>query len=1030
MLPLIMNDLLSKGYAEPVPHHQEEPGRVWYLPHHGVRHPQKRKLRIVFDCSATYQGISLNSMLLSGPNLTSSLFGVLTRFREGKVSFVGDIEAMFYQVGVPELDRNYLRFLWWPNGDTTQPLREFRMTVHLFGAASSPSVCNYALRRITQDFDCTEEVSTTIRRHFYVDDCLRSTHTCEQASRIISELCSVCSSAGFHAHKFVSNEIDVLNKMPVGERAKSIQELSFPEEPLPSERSLGLIWHVASDEFGFDFSPKSRPLTRRGFLAVSASLYDPLGIVCPFVLPAKLILQELCRLRIGWDDDPPDGMKRKWLQWIDFLACLKDVRISRWLAPLGCGGLRPELHVFADASSEAYGAVAYLRLENEGSVQCCFLAGKSRVKPLKSMTIPRMELTAAVLAVKIGSALLRELSFQPMKVCFHTDSTSVLYFISSPRKRFPVYIANRVQLILDHSIPSQWRYVPSQQNPADFASRGFTAFNQDSIDLWLHGPNFLRGDESEWPKSPCVLDSDEFHSESFASDANEDPSPGESVFNQLLSHYSDWTKLKKAVASYLRLMEILKSMAASKSTCMPDSAAISVTLMKLSEMYIIKYVQGKYFRKEIEDLQRSGKVSHQSSIYRLDPIIRDGILRVGGRLNRSPLNSDAVHPILLPKKEHVTTLIIRHYHQVLQHGGRNHILSALRERFWIIHSNAAVRSIIWKCVTCRKARRPPLTQKMASLPLARVTADAPFSHTGVDLFGPFHVTRARSLVKRYGVIFTCMACRAIHLEIAFSLDTDSFLNALRRFIARRGAVQHIYCDNGTNLVGAQKELHRAMQEQEEEVASYLLKREIQWHFNPPNASNMGGAWERLIRSVRAVLSNLLKEHGSRIDDESLMTLFSEAESIVNSRPLTTLSDNPDDCSPLTPQQLLTMKTDNVQLPMGDFSKEHALFARKRWRRVQYLSQLFWTRWRREFLQLQQLEQGRRKWTKKERNLQVGDLVMLVDDSLPRGLWKMGRIKETKPSVDGLVRSVLVRTDSSVYERPVNKCVLVLEVEEQ
>lgn len=204
-----------------------------------------------------------------------------------------------------------------------------------------------------------------------------------------------------------------------------------------------------------------------------------------------------------------------------------------------------------------------------------------------------------------------------------------------------------------------------------------------------------------------------------------------------------------------------------------------------------------------------------------------------------------------------------------------------------------------------------------------------------------------------------MASRAVHIEVADSLDSDSFLNSLRRFIARRGPVKSIFCDNGMNLVGAQRDLHKAAHENTEKISDHLMKQDIEWHFNPPTASHFGGTWERQIRTIRKVLCNLLHEHGSRLNDECLSALLCEVESIVNSRPLTTTTDNADDLVPISPGMLLTLKQGGGAPPPGSFCNT-AIYARRRWKRVQYLAELFWTRWKKEFIQSLQVRQ---KWNK-------------------------------------------------------------------
>ncbi len=278
---------------------------------------------------------------------------------------------------------------------------------------------------------------------------------------------------------------------------------------------------------------------------------------------------------------------------------------------------------------------------------------------------------------------------------------------------------------------------------------------------------------------------------------------------------------------------------------------------------------------------------------------------------------------------------------------------------------------------------------MADLPTERITADLPpFTNVGVDYFGPIDVKRGCACVKRYGVIFTCMASRAVHLEVAYSLDTDSCINALRRFICRRGQVCHLRSDNGTNFTSAERELKRALEElNHNKITKFLVHKGIKWSFNPPSASHHGGAWERLIRMVRKVLSSVLTQQ--TLDDEGLHTVLCEVEAILNNRPITKMSEDPNDLEPLTPNHLLTMKRKPVY-PPGLFEKSDQ-YVKRRWKQVQYLSDLFWKRWIKEYLPLLQ---ERQKWTKERRNLVLGDIVLIADSSAPRNSWMLGRVLET------------------------------------
>ena len=351
------------------------------------------------------------------------------------------------------------------------------------------------------------------------------------------------------------------------------------------------------------------------------------------------------------------------------------------------------------------------------------------------------------------------------------------------------------------------------------------------------------------------------------------------------------------------------------------------------EVAILLYVQKESF----------GSVpAKTSAIAKLKPFLEDDtrILRVGGRLKNAPIPFVAKHPAILPSRHHITCLIIRHYHLRSGHAGPERVLAEVRQRYLILKGRATTRRIPRSCLGYAKLRAKPQHQQMAVLPTVRVTpTEPPFTRVGVDYFGPFMVKRARGEQKRYGCLFTCLTTRAIHLEVAHTLDTDSFINAPQRFIARRGRPSEIRSANGTNFVGGVQELRRAMNEWNKKISDHLLQKNVKWIFNPPGASHMGGVWERQIRTVRSVLNSVLSQQAP--DDEGLMTLFCCVESIVNGRPITKLSNDPKDPLPLTPNHLLLLRA-GPSLPPGAFVKQDVY--RHRWRQVQYLSDVFWSRW--------------------------------------------------------------------------------------
>ena len=399
-------------------------------------------------------------------------------------------------------------------------------------------------------------------------------------------------------------------------------------------------------------------------------------------------------------------------------------------------------------------------------------------------------------------------------------------------------------------------------------------------------------------------------------------------------------------------------------------------------------------------------------------------------MRRASVPFDLKHPIILPKNGIVTHLILAYYREKTQHQGRGQTLNEIRANgYWIINGSRVVARYIKQCVPCRRIRRQPEEQRMADLPKERVDPSPPFTYCGMDCFGPYLVRRARKEIKRYGLLFTCLCSRAIHIEMLEDMTTDAFINALRCFIAIRGAVRTILSDQGTNFVGARNEFKRALQEiDESRIAQYLAEKQCELCMNTPDSSHAGGVWERQIRTVKNVLSSALADSAGRLDDASLRTLFYEAMSIVNSRPLTvdTIND-PRSMEPLTPNHLLTMKSSIPLPPPGKFIKED-VYARKRWRRVQYLTEQFWSRWRKEYVAN---IARRQRWHTPRRNVRVGDIVIIKEDDIPRNKWKLSKVLEVFQDSDGLVRRAKIQTGKrlnkmSIIERPIQKLVVLIE----
>ena len=1014
-----MDEMIEKGFAEEVSEPVGGAGEFgWYVPHFGVFHKTKHKLRVVFDCSARYNGISLNDALYKGPDFINPLVGILCRFRKHPVAFSCDVEKMFYCFHVHPEDRDYLRFLWWKGGDTSRPLSTFRMTAHLFGAVSSPACATFGLRHIAREFtDYGDDVLDFISNNFYVDDGLKSVWGEDAAISLVERTVALCKTRGVRLHKFVSNSENLLKTLPDSECAVKSNVLSLDLEECPTERVLGVLWDIKSDSFKFKVIANKEPKTRREMLSVTSSIFDPLGWIAPFTLKARLILQQMCRGgSLDWDEEVSQPILNSWTNWYQETTSLHELSINRCWQKEDYKELQAiQLHHFSDACEDGYGACSYLRtVDQAGRVSVCLVMAKARVAPSVSITIPRLELMAAVVAARLSTILERELRLERVSHHFWTDSQIVLGYLKNDSKRFKVFVANRVQQIHDASKPSQWSHVTGVDNPADLASRGMKAEDLVKSTLWFKGPSFLQQEWVDLNRTGLgIVDPNDHELRKVIVRAVETDTLLD-VFN--FSLFSSWRSLTRGVARAKLLARSFKAnlsikMRLRSATQKPALEPLSVTDLQTAEQLIIRAVQDSYFSEEISCLLSKETLDRGSELRRLNCFLdKAGILRVGGRLRFTNLYSAFKHPVILPKGAHVSNLLLQDCHQGVKHQGRGMTINEVRARgYWVIGLGTLVKGLIQKCVTCRALRGSTLGQKMADLPADRAECAPPFTYCGVDIFGPFLVKERRSEIKRYGAILTCLASRAIHIEMTYTLTTDSFIHSLRKFMAIRGPVRLLRCDNGTNFVGANKELSRSIEIiQSNELRNFVLTNNCDLEFctNPPSASHMGGAWERLIRVVRSVLSAILDKYSARLDDNSLSTFLYEVAAIVNTRPLSLEHvTDPDHPEPLTPNHLLRGKSKVVMPPPGEFSQGD-VYSIKRWRCVQFLADQFGQRWRREYLQYLQL---RSKWLREEKEPRVGDIVLITDANIPRNEWRRGTVIEVFPSRDGLVRSVKLRT---------------------
>ena len=552
---------------------------------------------------------------------------------------------------------------------------------------------------------------------------------------------------------------------------------------------------------------------------------------------------------------------------------------------------------------------------------------------------------------------------------------------------------------------------------SDLISRGLSPQQLLTHQLWWSGPSFLKNNSLKFPVNNSCMPL-----------INIPENKGTRVLTSITQYdysiferYSSLHKLLNVCAYCLRFIN--------NSKRNPDlhysSPFLSATEKQTALLRLITLAQRQTFDTELTELKMRNKVGNKSKIHNLMPFLdSENIIRVGGRLNRAHIHYNQKHPIILPSRHPLTLLILKSQHIAQLHAGPQSVLATIRLTYWPINAKRDIKYVINKCVTCSRANPKMLTPIMGNLPPQRLEPARPFCNTGVDYCGPVYLVnsklRKKITIKAYIAIFICLATKAVHIELVSDLSTDAFISALRRFIARRGKCTNLYSDNGTNFVGANRELTKLEKQYFKQllthnanISNFLADCSISWHFIPPRAPHFGGLWEAAVKSCKYHLRRVAKN--ALFTFEEMYTLLNQIEACLNSRPITPISDNPSDLNALTPGHFLMGDSPSALLePNIAEIKENRL---SRWQRIQQHLQHFWDRWKKEYLSsLQQ----RPKWRNTTPNIQPGTMVIIHDEHLPPTKWHLGRVVDVHPGDDGTVRVVTVRTAQGLVKRPVVK----------
>uniref|UniRef100_A0A0A9YD88 Pro-Pol polyprotein n=2 Tax=Lygus hesperus TaxID=30085 RepID=A0A0A9YD88_LYGHE len=1009
----------------------DEPGSnstiSYFVPHHPVfkETSSTTKLRVVFDFSCkTSTGHSLNDVSYVGPVIQQPLFSHLIRSRSYQICLCGDLEKMFRQIKISDDQIDLQKILWRDSPD--EPIQTYSLLTVSYGTSSASWLATRTLKQLALDYqDRYPESSKVILDHFYMDDCISGANSTAEAIKLKSYLISHLELGKFRIRKWSSNSPEFMDSIPDEDRELKT-EIGFDKEA--TVRTLGLLWlpNVDSFTYSIDHILSSNSLsehpTKRSVLSTIAKIFDPLGLLGPVISKAKIAMQGLWRQELDWDEPLSNSFTKKWRIFCRTLLKLKGFLIPRKLvAP---NSVRIELHGFADASMDAYGACLYLRcIDDQNQVHVNLITSKSRVAPIKTQSLPRLELCGALLLVELAEVVKGALDCTLHQIVFWTDSTVVLSWLQAQPTKWSTFVANRVSKIQAHSKSSDWKHVASADNPADLISRGMFADQLIESRLWFRGPHWLSEDiQFELYGEYQVTSDDELpdirkqKGVVLVTTAKPDPK----FLLEILSRVSSFDKLVRIIAYSLRYLRRRKYPKGSR----PHG---SITSLEFNEatLLVLRLGQQLMFPQEITDLKKSKSVGKSSRIALLCPFIdKNGLIRVGGRLENANLTPDRKHPIVLSYGGNedinkLSELIARYTHEKNLHAGPQSLLSFIREEYWPTNGRNLARKVYRKCVVCFKLNPTFADQQMGILPEPRVEPTRPFYRCGVDYAGPIYI-RSSSLrknsphVKAYIALFVCLCTKAIHVELVEDLTTSSFLACLKRFMSRRGKPLEIHSDNGTTFVGSKRELedmknlwlsdvHR------DSIVSTLAVDGISWKFIPPRSPNFGGLWESSIKQVKLYLRKAIGK--ANLTYSEMYTVLTQIEACVNSRPLVPLSSDPNDYSVLTPSHFLI--GDQLTAPPEPNLRSLPENRLTRWQLVQRIAQHFWHRWRNEYLhELQR----RYKWKSTCNNLQKGTLVLVKEDNSPSYAWSLARVEDTHPGSDGLVRVVTLRCPSGLFKR--------------
>ncbi|XP_049871777.1 uncharacterized protein LOC126370796 [Pectinophora gossypiella] len=624
----------------------------------------------------------------------------------------------------------------------------------VFGVTSSPfllvATINHHLDNCAEPY---KETAMKLKKSFYVDNCVTSLESEQELEKFISESKKVMLDGMFDLRGWITSPVIV-------------------DHNVENTSILGVIWNIKNDTLQCNANLKNidMKLSKRSLLSIAQRVFDPIGVTCPTTIVPKMIMQRAWCRKLSWDEKLPGDLAKDFKKWLEQAHVINDCIIPRRLTSMPIKDCETSLHVFCDASKDAYSACIFLRSKQGENVNLSLVLAKSRVTPVDKITIPRLELVAATLASRLSVTVIESLDLPDCDLYFWSDSSVVLTWIKCEGP-WSVFVTNRVKEIKGLSSSAAWRHVPGHLNPADLPSRG-VAPKGLLESRWWEGPAWLRLDKEHWPVAEFTSNAPEADDERKKTSTFAMLVEDESFLDRL-TYFSSYTKLVRMICWILRLK---------KRT---GSREITFDEFEYAENVLIRLIQQRYKESLLDK--------------NIQTFVDDnGLIRLNTKLSLGSENYNFKFPIVLPGANTIVKRLVERRHIELKHAGAQTLLNNLRQNYWIIGARKLVRSTIHRCIICKRFKARRCEASTGVLPIERMEASVAYQFSGVDLTGPLTL---RSGDKAWIVLFTCATYRAVHLEVVETLSTGDFLMALRRFVARRGRVEQLFSDNGTNFRG-------------------------------------------------------------------------------------------------------------------------------------------------------------------------------------------------------------------------------------